>query len=64
MVSDSLKRSPSQSAPGPDGIPSVFVRTFAEQLAIPLQKLFQTSFNTKCLPPGSDMNTGSEFGGE
>jgi hypothetical protein len=52
MVSDALKRTPSQSAPGPDGVPAIFLRNFAIQLATPLQKLFQASFDSKSLPPG------------
>jgi hypothetical protein len=50
MVANALNTFKTDSAMGPDNIPVCFLKTHAEQLANPLQKLFCRTFDEGCLP--------------
>ena len=50
MVEKSLRSFDGSHSHGPDGIPSIFLKTFARQLSAPLQMIFQKSFDTGCIP--------------
>ena len=45
-----LKALNTSKAPGPDGVPTEILKTFAEQLAEPIKDIFQTSINTATVP--------------
>ena len=49
-VVNSIRKLSNSFSSGIDGIPAWFYKTFSEQLAIPLQKIFQASFATGVLP--------------
>jgi hypothetical protein len=57
LVEKSLRSFDNSSASGPDNIPAIFLKSFAKQIAIPLQKIFQSSFDSGVLPSGWKLAT-------
>ena len=50
MIVESIKRLKINSAAGPDRLPSIILKKFPHEFAIPLQKIFQKSLNLGVLP--------------
>jgi len=51
LVNRAIKKLNKHKKGGPDGIPPLFIKTCSSQLALPLTRLFQTSFDNAYLPP-------------